>query len=290
MFSKAYEIASTYTQPVLVSSRLFNGEIKNNLGSFVIINDEGWVITVAHILDSLITFNQNNKEVQEYTAKLTQIEKDSNLNKKEKFKKIQKLNSNPAWVVNSSHWWGHDSHRIKNFHILKENDIAIGKIENYNPAFCNNYPIFKNPKDLKYGTSLCKLGYPFYDVKSTFNEQTNSFTFDSSIFPIPRFPIDGIFTRNIVAGKSLNNKFDIKYIETSTPGLRGQSGGPIFDTDGNIWAIQSQTRHLPLGFSPKVKKGNKEIEENQFLNVGWGAHVETILNFLDFHSIKYNKT
>ena len=67
MFSKAYEIASTYTQPLLVSSRLFNGEIKNNLGSFVIINDEGWIITVAHMLDSLIAFNQNNKEIQDKT-------------------------------------------------------------------------------------------------------------------------------------------------------------------------------------------------------------------------------
>jgi hypothetical protein len=96
-----------------------------------------------------------------------------------------------------------------------------------------------------------------------------------------------MFTRDIAAGKSADGLYDIKFLETSTPGLRGQSGGPIFDTEGRIWAIQSQTRHLPLGFSPKIKSGNKEIEENQFLNVAWGAHVETILKFLDHHSIKY---
>jgi len=290
MFANAYEIASIYTQPVLVSFRLFDGKIESGLGSFVIINEDGWIITAAHILDSLAAVNQNAKEIQEYQTKIAEIDSDVKLNAKAKGKRKRALKSKPNWVINSSHWWGHDSHRINNFHVLKENDIAIGKIENYNPNFCKSYPVFKDPKNLKNGTSLCKLGYPFYDVKATFDDTANSFAFDPSIFPIPRFPIDGIFTRNILAGKSVDKKYDIKFIETSSPGLRGQSGGPIFDVNGNIWAIQSQTRHLPLGFSPKIKKGNKEIEENQFLNVGWGAHVETILNFLDANKISYLKT
>ena len=97
---------------------------------------------------------------------------------------------------------------------------------------------------------------------------------------MPRFPIDGIFTRNIIAGKSKDNKFDIKFLETSSPGLKGQSGGATFDINGNLWAIQSRTQHLDLGFSPKVKKGKREVEENQFLNVGWGIHIDTIIKFL----------
>lgn len=290
MFAKGYEIASIYTQPVLVTYRFFNRTIKSGLGSFVIINEEGWIITAAHILDSLIAFNKNTKEIQDYQQKIVEIESDPKLNPKAKSKRKRKLVVNQKWITNSSHWWGNDNHKINNFHILKENDIAIGKIENYNPKFCSRYPVFKDPNILKNGSSLCKLGYPFYEVKATFDASKNSFQYDPSIFPIPRFPIDGIFTRNIFAGKSADEKFDIKFIETSTPGLRGQSGGPIFDIDGNIWGIQSQTRHLPLGFSPKVKKGNKEIEENQFLNVGWGAHVETILAFLDMHKISYQKT
>lgn len=49
------------------------------------------------------------------------------------------------------------------------------------------------------------------------------------------------------------------FIETSTPRLRGQSGGPIFDVNGAIWAIQSQTHHLKLGFGDNqntLKKWN----------------------------------
>ncbi len=79
-------------------------------------------------------------------------------------------------------------------------------------------------------------------------------------------------------------------METSTPGLKGQSGGPIFDKDGNIWAVQSATNSLPLDFSPKVKHNGREVTENQFLNVGIGTHVETVCKTLDHLSISYEKS
>jgi hypothetical protein len=279
MFSKAYKIASGYTHPVLISFRFYDGTVESGLGSFVVINKEGWIITAAHILDPLIAQQQHAAAIDNYLAAISPV----NRNKPQ-----GNIQPDPKWITNVSHWWGADHHRISNFQVLRENDIAIGKIENYNPSFSSHYPVFKDPTMLEHGTSLCKLGYPFYDVKAVFDASANSFRFDPSIFPIPRFPMEGIYTRNISAGRSHDN-YDILFLETSSPGLKGQSGGPIFDRDGNIWAIQSQTRHLPLGFSPQVKRGDVMVEENQFLNVGWGAHVSTILKFLDAHAVKYNK-
>ncbi|GAI45805.1 unnamed protein product [marine sediment metagenome] len=98
----------------------------------------------------------------------------------------------------------------------------------------------------------------------------------------------GFFTRNVLAGSTPDGKYQIKFIETSTPGLRGQSGGPIFDVYGNIWGIQSRTQHLPLGFSPKIKKAGKETEEHQFINVGWGIHPETLIHFLQDKKVSFN--
>jgi hypothetical protein len=83
-------------------------------------------------------------------------------------------------------------------------------------------------------------------------------------------------------------QFPLKYVETSSPGLRGQSGGPIFDAHGSIWAIQSQTVHLQLGFSPQVKQGGTQHTEHQFLNVGWGVHAETVLGLLNQLGIEHN--
>jgi hypothetical protein len=73
-------------------------------------------------------------------------------------------------------------------------------------------------------------------------------------------------------------------LETSSPGLKGQSGGPIVDTRGVVWGIQSKTANLSLGFDPTVpsedgkKQGSRK--EHQFLNVGWAAHPETIVGLL----------
>jgi len=45
----------------------------------------------------------------------------------------------------------------------------------------------------------------------------------------PRFPIDGMLTRHVgdTSGK-------IIAFELSTPGIRGQSGGTAFDTEGRV--------------------------------------------------------
>ncbi len=80
--------------------------------------------------------------------------------------------------------------------------------------------------------------------------------------------------------------FPFKYIETSTPGLKGQSGGPTIDVNGVVWAIQAKTLHLPLGFDPQVP-GKKGQTEHQFLNVGLGIHPETLLSFFRNQKIQY---
>lgn len=172
--------------------------------------------------------------------------------------------------------------------MLGEADLLVGRLEPFDRTVVRNYPVLKNPQTTPVGTSLCKLGFPFHEIKATFDESTNNFTIAQGVLPLPRFPIEGIYTRNASAGKSKDGKYDIRFLETSTPGLRGQSGGPIFDVKGQIWAIQSHTRHLPLGFSPKVLKDKKEVEENQFLNVGLGVHVNVLVAFLNDNGIRFN--
>jgi hypothetical protein len=287
MFKDAYEIASQFTHPVILSIRFYDKSVESGLGSFIILNDEGWIITAAHILDPAFAHQQHTAEIKSFNEKVDLINNNDKLKHHLKQRQLKKLVPNKKWITNYSFWWGNDIFKISNFEILRENDLAIGKIENYDKRFQKIYPKLKEPSDLKNGTSLCKLGYPFYKIKTEFIEESNSFKLDPNVFPIPRFPLDGIFTRNILAGKSKDNKFDIKFIETSTPGLKGQSGGPTFDIYGNIWAIQSQTKNLDLGFSPKIKRGKKEIEENQFLNVGWGVHVDTVVKFLTDKGVNF---
>jgi len=165
--------------------------------------------------------------------------------------------------------------------------LAIGRLEPFNSDAITEYPILKNPSNLPHGTSLCKLGFPFHQINATYDETNGSFTLEPGSLPAPFFPIEGIFTRDIVKGKSSDGKYEIKFLETSSPGLMGQSGGPIFDSNGTVWSIQSHTEHLPLGFSPKIEKEGRIFEENQFLNVGRGIHPDILIKFLNDQGINF---
>lgn len=287
MFAKAYELACYFTQPVIISMRYFDNSVECGVGAFVIINDEGWIITVAHLWDAHFAMQQQKQEIEDYYKSMHIIENDKKLDEKQRRKRIARLNTNPKWIKNASFWWGRDDSQLQDIKALPEADLIIGRLFPFDPKSVDNYPIFKDPQNIKSGTSLCKLGYPFHNIEATFNESNDSFQLAPSTFPLPRFPIEGIYTRNAIAGMSKDGKYEIKFLETSSPGLRGQSGGPIFDINGTVWAIQSRTFHLPLGFSPKVNKNGREVEEHQFLNVGVGIHPELIISFLNDNGIKF---
>jgi hypothetical protein len=287
MFADAYEKASTFTHPIVVAARHFDGAVECSLGAFVILNPDGWAITAAHLFTVNLAFQQHSKEIAEYDKQIAAIEQDNRLSAKQKRQRIRRVKSNPKWITNSSLWLGQDGIRCKETIILPEADLAAARLEPFEPKAIAGYPVLKDPSNLRCGTSLCRLGYPFYRIEATYHEETGSFELAPGTLPVPRFPIEGIYTRTVVVGKSKDGKYEIKFLETSSPGLRGQSGGPIFDTNGTVWAIQSRTMHFPLGFSPKVKKNRHEVEENQFLNVGWGVHPEVIIGFLENNNIKF---
>lgn len=170
-----------------------------------------------------------------------------------------------------------------------EFDLSIVKINGAGPNLYSSHAIFaKDSNKLRQGNFLCRIGYPF-------PEFTN-FEYDSAVDDIkwtqtgrsstPLFPIEGMFTREVAkAGKTFA-------YELSTPGLRGQSGGPLFDKNGIIYGMQSVTTHLHLGFDQydaKVRIGGeiKEVENHPFLHVGRCICVDVIKKFLDDNGIKY---
>ena len=288
MFAKAYEIATSFTRPVIVSMRFYDKSVKCSSGAFVVLNDEGWIITAAHLFEPYFALQQHSKELSAYTKQVVTIEQDQDLTAKQKDKKLRKLMPNPRWITNVSFWWSWDAVTIKDIKRLPEGDIVAGRLEPFDKTMVKAHPLLKDPsKGLNPGTSLCKLGYPFHEVTASFDEEKNEFKIPPGVLPLPRFPIEGIFTRNVRMGQSKDGRYEIKFLETSSPGLRGQSGGPIFDTSGTVWAIQIRTAHFPLGFSPKVKKNDKEVEEHQFLNVGLGIHPELIVTFLGDNGIAF---
>jgi len=283
MFKDSYKVASKFTFPVIQSIRYFNNEIECGLGAFILLNNSGWILTAAHIVKGFDVFHQHQIEIANYSDSVTNINGDTKIGEDEKIQQIENLPKNNKWIKNISYWWGNNGVVIPSFNILPQADIAIGRIDNFTSAQNQIYPKFKVTSDDFLGKSLCKLGFPFHKINASWDSTTNTFNIPQEIFPIVRFPIDGIGTRFLLITDP--NNIQVRLLETSTPGLKGQSGGPIFDTDGNVCAMQSYTNHYPLGFNPEIDVDGVRTTEHQFLNIGVGVSTETILPFLQNHQV-----
>lgn len=283
MFREGYEIAAEFTRPVVLSRKTFAGNCYASIGAFVVINDEGWIVTAHHLVEQWVKLSDADMKsrVREDSEALIRV--DASLNRKERRHQLSQLgNPKKSDTVRAAAWWGHDGLAIKEraFITIPHIDIAIAQIEDFDPAWVKTYPKFKDPaKAFECGQSLCKLGFPFHQIVPTWDDASENFNFN---VPIPRFPIDGILTRLVqfIPANGVPPPFPLTWIETSSPGLRGQSGGPTFDTQGTIWGIQVRTAHFPLGFSQKG-------EPEQFLNVGLGVHTETLIGLFNNNDVKF---
>ena len=272
MFAEACERMMKCTRPVIVSQICVDGSFSSSIGSFVVINQDGWVLTAAHLIASFRQHQIDKKKMDEV----------------DKFNREHPESPkmyDPKWVKGQSFWWSWDNVGFKSMFVIPEMDLALIQLTNFRSEYVAEYPVFKDPEKMKVGMSLCRLGFPFVNALTSFNESINKFTINPGVLPVTFFPNDGILTRHINAGKSSNREFDISFIETSSPGLKGQSGGPVFDKNGYIMGIQSKTVHHDLGFD--IHDSQTGLPIKQFLNVGVGVHVSSIIQVLNNQGIKY---
>ena len=285
MFAKACERVYKFTRPLIISTRTVDGTVSSSCGTFIIINPEGWILTAGHLFDSFVKYQQDMKkikEVEEINARKASMAVPGAMTLPDT------IQPDPKWITNHSFWWGGDGLRITSVYVNREIDIALAKLDGFRPDMVQEYPIFRDPDTMRPGTSICRTGFPFANIATDFDEGSKSFRIRNGVLPLPFFPNDGIHTRNVLKqNKSREGNYDMLYVETSTLGLKGQSGGPIFDTNGHIYAMQVQTNHIPLGFHPISEYDGKSIVENQFLNVGIGVHGKLLQQIMRDHHISF---
>jgi hypothetical protein len=284
MFAAAYEKASAFTRPVIISTQAVDGTCRSTVASMVIVNRDGWFLSAWHVNKMIADLTTAKGSYVAYLSMLSQIRGDATVSEAEKKRRQKKLHrpANDA-VANWSVWWSFDGVQAVEITGIPDADLMLGRLTPFDPALIRSYPTFRDVSTpLRPATSLCRLGFPFPSVAVTFDSTKQQFAFAQGS-TLAMFPIDGIFTRQVMVSQNPAG-YQNAFIETSSPGLRGQSGGPIFDVNATVWGIQSQTKHLSLGFDPvaPVPAGSKVpgSKEHQFLNVGWGTHPATIAGLL----------
>ena len=86
MFQTAIEKAQGYTLPVVISSRRQDGSTSSVVGTFIVLNKDGWMLTAWHIVDVIIKIEQEKNLYKVYQSELESIKADSTTTKAQKKK------------------------------------------------------------------------------------------------------------------------------------------------------------------------------------------------------------
>ncbi len=295
MFVTAIEEIQKYTRPIHTIVRHYHNDfIQPGAATLFFVNELGVAITCKHILDQLLAEHTINAHYKNFKAekKLLGTKLDGKYKKQLKELEIKYNLTTPDAVA-----------QLKNFLVNCTDsptfdyfphptlDLAILRFKNINQYHYSSYAKFlKDGTSLKQGKMLCRFGFPFAEFTNfeydTINDEINFANKGNA--NSPSFPIDGIITRHVAEGDKIVG------LEISTPGLRGQSGGPLFDTNALVCGMQSHTVQYHMGFDEQkieiISKGKRTNTINHsFLNVGRCIHVEAIKDFLKLHDVKFYK-
>lgn len=295
MFVEAIEAVDQFTRPIHFIARYYGGsDIIPGTGTLFFVNENGYAITCRHVAQQILHANLIYENYLKFKGELRRFERDPGYDTQRQFLETKyKINTEAPIRILFNFINCVDSYKSLSIHLHPTQDLAIIQFKDYDAPLYQGYAYFlKDTRAVKQGRYLCRLGYPFPEFTNYhLNKNTNDIEWTKEgRINTPSFPIDGIITRHI--GGEHNG---VTGIEMSTPGLRGQSGGPLFDTNGIIYGLQSATRHLHLGFDQVNREvitdgHRKRVSNYPFLNVGQCVHVDVIKSFLrekkiDFYEI-----
>ncbi len=294
MFEKAIEKTSEFTRPLHSIYRTYGGLVLPGTSTFFFVNDNGVAVTCKHVLNLIPTADVLNQTFTKFKEERDKIAKDGKFKKNLKGIELKYKYTNETTVQLQNNFINcFDKIDKIVYHAHPTLDLAILEFKDFtNKLYTSHASFIKDSKNIKQGKYLCRIGFPFPEF--------NNFKHDALKDDIewtkegnaasPTFPIDGIVTRFLGDGAG-----KVTGIEMSTPGLKGQSGGPLFDTNGTIYGMQYATNHLHLGFDIKdreiINEGKKSKVSNfPFLHVGLCIHVDQIKEFLTEHKIAFSET
>ena len=293
MFADAIETVGGFTRPIKTITRNYKEPaVVPGLATLFFVNDDGCAVTCKHVAQQIIHAQTINKQFAEFKAAVAKVPQDKGRAAAvKKLELVHKMKTGSPAQMKIQFDGSVSNFNAFDINMHPDLDLAIIRFKGFDRTLYKGHAVFvKDMKEIRPGDMLCRLGFPFPEYSDfRYDSATDSIEWDSSAGSgnTPRFPIEGMFTRHLADAKG-----GIYGIELSTPGLRGQSGGPLFTSDGRICGMQSATKHLHLGFDMVGEKmmlqGKEHTINNQpFLHVGHCINAEMIKDFLRQQGVEY---
>lgn len=287
MFVEAIQKVAGFTRAIHTISRNFGSQkVERGAATLFFVNDEGWALTCKHVAQWITQADAVNKRYARY------LTESQTMGEGQKRAFSKQLGLDEAKTSEMLVTFVDCLDRLSNvrFFLHSEYDLALLKFEGFDKRLYSGSPIFLDEVRLAQpGQMLCRLGFPFPEF-SNFGINTERDALEwtkAGQARSPRFPIEGMLTRFL---GDQNGK--IRGVEMSTPGLRGQSGGPLFDAQGRIIGMQSRTKHLHLGFDIEDKEvvahgKSKKVNDYAFIHLGECVHVSVIKEFMTQNGVRF---
>ena len=280
MYKKSIKENSRYLIPFIEGIKYYGkDQIEHNLGTMMVLNKNGDILTCKHIANEFIANLELGEKYKNIIKEINNVKNDKELKKIEEKYQINKdsvvlSNINLPFNVDGRVQIDIKVHKYLDLAIIRFKDIKFD-MDNY-PIFSKNLP--------EQGQSICKLGFAFpeYDFFEYSKKQENIVMKKNIVANFPLFPLDGIVTRHI-----MDENQELSMFEMSTPGIGGQSGGPIFSPDGIVYGIQSMTKYMKLPLN--LINSNDKIDINPYISLGVGISSVEIIKFLEENKIDFNK-
>ena len=291
MFRESIEKVSNFTRAIHTIMRAYGGkQIIPGASTLFFVNEEGYAITCKHVIELLAASENLTKNYHLFKGERDRLPRDGKFKQNLKGLEI-KYKFNPETQIQVKNSFIDCVSPMSGFtsHVHPKFDLAILKFNDFKELHYKDYAVFKkDAAQIKQGEFLCRLGYPFPEFSNfVYNESNDDIEWSNSpVNSPPRFPIEGMLTRFLAEDNQIYG------IEMSTPGLKGQSGGPLFNKDGIVYGMQFSTKHLHLGFDivdKEILLDNKikKVSDYSFIHLGQCIHVNTIKEFLSLHKVKY---
>ncbi|MYC34790.1 MAG: trypsin-like peptidase domain-containing protein [Chloroflexi bacterium] len=243
LFQQAIETVRPQVIPLGIATKLPDSDPACGIaGAGMIINPDGWFITAQHI------FNEIGKLHQQIVA-------------------AQETDTPPETVSRYTVFFGPPRVSLERLIPCPEIDLCIGKLKNYTAPSGFIFPTFRS-RPLGLGEILCRIGFPLLDPVPVKWDNSTGFEVATSSLDVPHFVNDAMVSRLVMTPTGP------RWIETSTPGIPGQSGGPLVDTGGLICGLDSHVEK----YSPRPNRAH---------TIGRAVHVHAIREELLKHNIQH---